>query len=120
MVLLFGPLYHLTDETERFSCIKEVSRVLKPNGLVFASFIPYLAGAIGVAARMFISPDQVSTKTLNRVFNKGVFINNAEKGFQEGCYPPSDEIVSLFEKNGFVKFYYVYTWFEKQAGRADI
>lgn len=102
-VLLFGPLYHLTGEAERLACVKEVYRILKPNGLVFASFIPYLSGAIGVAGRMFYFPDQVGVETLRKVFNSGIFNNNADRGFQEGYYPPSGEIVSLFSKNGFSK-----------------
>jgi len=102
-VLLFGPLYHLTNENERLSCAKEVHRVLNPQGLVFASFIPYLTGAIGVAARMFYFPDQVSVETLNHVFSNAIFNNNANRGFQEGYYPPSVEIVSLFQQNGFSK-----------------
>ena len=103
VVLLFGPLYHLTNEAERLSCIKEVNRVLIPNGLVFAAFIPYLSGAIGVAGRMFYFPDQVSVKTLKKVFEGGIFNNNANRGFQEGYYPTSDEVVSLFSDNGFSK-----------------
>jgi len=102
-VLILGPLYHLADEAERRSCIMEVKRVLKPNGLVFAAFIPYLSGAIGVAGRMFYFPDQVSVDTLKRVFEHGIFNNNANRGFQEGYYPTSDEIVSLFGENGFSK-----------------
>jgi len=102
-VLLFGPLYHLTDETERLACIKEVKRVLKPNGLIFANFLPYLSGAIGVAARMFLTPDQVNAETLNRVFEQGIFNNNTDKGFQEAYHATSDEVVSLFSDNGFSK-----------------
>ena len=102
-VLLFGPLYHLTNEAERLSCIKEVNRVLKPNGLLFAAFIPYLSGAIGVAGRMFYFPDQVSVTTLKKVFEGGIFNNNANRGFQEGYYPSSNEIVSLLSDNGFSK-----------------
>ena len=95
--LLFGPLYHLTGEEERLSCVREVNRVLKDGGLVFASFIPYLSGAVGIAGRMFSAPDQVSAETLRRVFSRGVFNNNADRGFQEGYFPSSGEIVSLFE-----------------------
>lgn len=102
-VLLFGPIYHLTNITERISCIKEVYRVLKKDGLVIASFIPYLTGAIGVATRMFYFPDQVAIETLNRVFSNGIFNNNADRGFQEGYYPTSKEIVKLFGENGFSK-----------------
>ena len=100
-VLLFGPLYHLTGEEERNSCINEVKRVLKANGLVFASFIPYLTGAIGVASRMFYFPAQVSIDTLQRVFRSGIFNNNADMGFQEGYYPTSSEVTALFKENGF-------------------
>ncbi|MCL2549146.1 MAG: class I SAM-dependent methyltransferase [Symbiobacteriaceae bacterium] len=102
-VLLLGPLYHLTDESERLACIKEVKRVLKPQGLVFASFIPFLSGAIGVVARMFLTPNQVDVETLNRVFNQGVFHNNTVQGFQEAYFPRSDEVVSLFSNSGFSK-----------------
>ena len=102
-VLLFGPLYHLTNESERLSCVKEVNRVLKTNGVVFASFIPYLTGAKGVAVRMFHFPDQAGVETLSRVFNNGIFNNNANHGFQEGYYPTSKEIALLFNKNGFSK-----------------
>ena len=102
-VLLFGPLYHLTNADERISCVKEVGRVLKPKGLVFVNFIPRLSGAVGAAARMFNFPDQVNIETLTRVFNEGIFNNNANRGFQEGYYPASNEIESLFVNNGFSK-----------------
>jgi len=102
-VLLLGPLYHLTNETERVSCVKEVHRVLKPNGKVFASFVPYLTGAIGVAGRMFIFPDQVTSETLSKVFDSGIFNNIANRGFQEGYYPTSTELLELFGNNGFSK-----------------
>ena len=52
---------------------------------------------------MFRFPDQVSAETLKRVFERGVFNNNTDRGFQEGYYPTSDEIVSLFNMNGFSK-----------------
>ena len=100
-VLLFGPLYHLTTEEERLACLNEVHRVLKTDGLVFASFIPYMSGAIGVAERLFRAPNQVSVQTLNQVFEQGIFNNNASEGFQEGYYPSSDEVIRLFQRTGF-------------------
>lgn len=105
VVLLLGPLYHLTNINERNTCLKELKRVLKQNGLIIASFIPYLSGAIGVASRMFNFPDQVSIPTLYQVFDNGIFNNNIDRGFQEGYYPTSDEIVQLFADNGFSKTY---------------
>lgn len=39
IVLLFGPLYHLRDATDRIQCIQEVKRVCKKDGILFFSFI---------------------------------------------------------------------------------
>lgn len=36
VVLCMGPLYHLPDEEERKQCLKEIYRVLKKGGLLFA------------------------------------------------------------------------------------
>ncbi len=103
VVLLFGPLYHLLEEIERNKCIQEVNRVLKKDGLVFASFIPYLSGSIAIVDRYFRHPEQVDIENLKTVFESGKFSNNVTSGFQEGYYPTSKEIENLFESNGFEK-----------------
>ena len=103
VVLLFGPLYHLTEKAEREKCITEVSRVLKKGGKVFASFIPHLSGSIALVQRFCWSPDQVDINTLEECFESGKFKNLSDKGFQEGYYPTSEEIENLFSANGFEK-----------------
>ena len=65
-VLLMGPLYHLLEKSERDQCIAEVNRVLKPGGIVFATFLPYLTGSIGVVDRFFGHPEQVNAETIRR------------------------------------------------------
>lgn len=102
-VLLFGPLYHLLEEDERNKCLKEVNRVLKKDGLVFASFIPYLSGSIAIVDRYFRHSEQVNIDNLKEVFRSGKYNNNASSGFQEGYYPTSNEIEELFKINGFNK-----------------
>ncbi|MFN8440345.1 MAG: class I SAM-dependent methyltransferase [Caldilineaceae bacterium] len=42
-VLLMGPLYHLLAEQERAQAVAEATRVLKPGGTLFASFITRFA-----------------------------------------------------------------------------
>lgn len=51
VVLLMGPLYHLIKETDRKTALEGALRLLKPNGIIVASFISnyapiqdYLAG----------------------------------------------------------------------------
>lgn len=100
-VLLFGPLYHLLEKAERIKCISEVKRVLKNNGLIFASYIPYLSGSIAILDRYFRHPEQVDNINLEKVFNSGKFNNNSTDGFQEGYYPTTDEIKTLFETMNF-------------------
>ena len=103
VVLLFGPLYHLTEKEEREICLAEVHRVLKFKGKIFASFIPHLSGSIALVSRFCWSPDQVSIETLNEAFNSGRFNNLSDKGFQEGYYPTSEEVENLFSEHGFEK-----------------
>ncbi len=103
VVLLFGPLYHLTEKDEREKCISEVKRVLKTGGKVFASFISHLSGSIALVQRFCWNPDQVNIDTLEECFDSGKFKNLSDKGFQEGYYPTSEEIENLFSSNGFEK-----------------
>ena len=103
VVLLFGPLYHLTEKAEREKCISEVNRVLKKGGKVFASFIPHLSGSIALVQRFCWSPEQVDINTLEECFESGKFKNLSDKGFQEGYDPGSEEIENLFSANGFEK-----------------
>jgi len=51
VVLLLGPLYHLTMATERIAAIKEAARVLKPGGRLFAAAISRWASALDGLAR---------------------------------------------------------------------
>ena len=103
VVLLFGPLYHLLEESEREQCVKEINRVLKSGGKVFASFIPYLSGSIAIVDRYFRHPEQVDINNLSEVFKSGKFNNSSDEGFQEGYYPTIKEIENLFSNSGFEK-----------------
>jgi ubiquinone/menaquinone biosynthesis C-methylase UbiE len=51
VVLLLGPLYHLTEATDRARALSEAARVLKPDGRLFAAGISRLASALDGLAR---------------------------------------------------------------------
>ena len=103
VVLAFGPFYHLTEKAERTRAVAEITRVLKPGGLVLAAFIPYLAGSVAIVDRYVHRPDQVDAQRLAEVFASGRFNNLAEVGFQEGYYAESAEMEALFAGCGFSK-----------------
>jgi SAM-dependent methyltransferase len=45
-VLMFGPLYHLTEPAERLRALAEARRVLKPSGLIFTAVISRFASLL--------------------------------------------------------------------------
>lgn len=51
IVLLLGPLYHLTDPGDRARALQEAARVLKPGGRLFAAAISRWASALDGLAR---------------------------------------------------------------------
>ena len=51
IVLLLGPLYHLTDPRDRAQALHEMARVLKPGGWLFAAAISRWASALDGLAR---------------------------------------------------------------------
>jgi SAM-dependent methyltransferase len=58
VVLLLGPLYHLTERRDRIQALVEARRVLEPGGLVFAAAVGRFASLLsGVAENLLGDPD---------------------------------------------------------------
>lgn len=102
-VLCMGPLYHLTEHNEITTSLKEIYRILKPNGKIIAGFIPLLSGTAGIIERSIYSPQQVTLENLEKTFSIGTFINNSESGFQEGKYISSKQIGEFMSQVGFAR-----------------
>jgi ubiquinone/menaquinone biosynthesis C-methylase UbiE len=57
VVLLLGPLYHLTERTDRLTALREARRILKPGGILFAAAISRFASALdGLRQALFDDP----------------------------------------------------------------
>lgn len=57
VLLLLGPLYHLTDASDRVRALGEARRVLRPGGVLFAAAISRYASALdGMARDLFADP----------------------------------------------------------------
>ena len=52
VVLLMGPLYHLTDRSERLQALSEARRVLRPGGVLIAAAIGRFAALLDMLVRL--------------------------------------------------------------------
>jgi SAM-dependent methyltransferase len=57
-VVLFGPLYHLTDRTDRIQALREAHRVLRPGGTLLAAAISRFASTLDGLCRGFLKDQQ--------------------------------------------------------------
>jgi SAM-dependent methyltransferase len=61
VVLLMGPLYHLTDPADRGRALRESARILRPGGLLFAAAISRWASALDGLARELLTEASFTT-----------------------------------------------------------
>ena len=88
-ILVMGPLYHLLEETDRIAAVNAALNLLKPGGLLFASFI-HMGGGLVFLSRecpeLLILPDEerfltplVAGKSYGgAAFTQAFFINQNE------------------------------------------
>lgn len=83
-VLCLGPLYHLPDEADRVRVFRELHRVLKPAGLLFAAFIARLS----FLRRTLLIPDErvhfMDDRWLKSLREDGCFQNSVPGRFTHG------------------------------------
>src|SRR6266571_3556720 len=103
VVLLMGPLYHLLDIDGRDRAVKEAYRVLRKNGLVFATFITRYAPMRWSAKN---EPEWLSQG--KQLLETGVWHQSATGipsktcvGFTDSYFAHPTEIKPLMMRNGF-------------------
>src|SRR6059036_788766 len=101
VVLLLGPLYHLQSETERQQAVRESRRVLRPGGIILASFITRYA-----PFRWAAKNDPSWMPSHRQLLETGVFIpsmgpKGADRGFTDAYFASPGEVKPLMEQEGF-------------------
>lgn len=74
LVLLLGPLYHLTDKRERIKALSEAKRIVKPGGFVLSAIISRYASLFDGFRRDLVYDDQF-VKILINDLRSGVHLN---------------------------------------------
>ena len=97
--LLMGPLYHLLTYEERLQALGETRRLLKPGGIVFASFISRFA-AFRDAAAKGLAWALEEPETNEMLLTSGINVA-ADDGFTDAYFAHPDEIIPLGEAAGF-------------------
>jgi ubiquinone/menaquinone biosynthesis C-methylase UbiE len=102
IVLLLGPLYHLTKKRDRMNALAEARRALKPGGLVFVAAISRFASAFDGMFRGFMR-DPEFFKIMRRDLRTGQHRNpkNRPEYFTTAYFHAPAELESEIQKAGF-------------------
>jgi SAM-dependent methyltransferase len=73
VVLLLGPLYHLTDRSDRLLALREAHRVLRPGGVMFAAAISRYAALFDLLVRLDRLHEPAIFATVAEAIETGVF-----------------------------------------------
>jgi SAM-dependent methyltransferase len=101
-ILLFGPLYHLTDRADRLQALQEAHRLLKPGGRLFAATISRFASLIDGLSRDLVS-DPVFVQILAQDLRNGQHRNPTDNPeyFTTAFFHHPDELRLELQTAGF-------------------
>jgi len=101
LVLLLGPLYHLTDRKERITALAEAKRVLKPGGLLLSAVISRYASLCDGFQRDLVFDDQFFN-LLTDDLRTGIHLNETDNQeyFTTAYFHTANEIVEEIGVSG--------------------
>jgi len=101
LVLLLGPLYHLTDRKERVMALTEAKRVLKPGGLLLSAVISRYASLFDGFQRDLVLDDQFFN-LLTDDLKTGIHLNETDNQeyFTTAYFHTSNEIMEEISESG--------------------
>ncbi len=102
VVLMFGPLYHLTDRTDRVKALWEAYRVLRPGGLLLAVGICRFTSALDGMRQGFFN-DPIFAQIVEHDLIDGQHRNptNKPEYFTTTFFHHPEELRAEVEENGF-------------------
>jgi len=105
LVLLFGPLYHLQQKTDRIRVITEAKRILKPGGVLLVATISRYASLLDGFWQNFIG-DVEFEKIIDQDLTNGNHFNTTDNPFYftEAHFHSQKEIEEEFTLSGFTHF----------------
>jgi SAM-dependent methyltransferase len=101
-IVLFGPLYHLTDRADRLQALREAHRVLRPGGTLLAVAISRFASALDGLCRGFLK-DPEFAEIVRQDLATGQHRNPTGRPeyFMETFFHHPDELRAEFAEAGF-------------------
>jgi hypothetical protein len=106
-VLLMGPLYHLLEEAGRVQSVEAALRLLKPDGLLYASFISMSGGLVyflKFAPEMLNCLDDNDKIFINALKNGGHYAGTA---FTQAFFIQPCEVLPFMSRFPLEKLHYL-------------
>ena len=100
VVLLMGPLYHLTDRSQRLLALREAHRVLKSDGILIAKAINRFASLLDGLMQGFID-DPTFVSVMSRDLDDGQHRSNSPEYFTTAFFHRAEELKQEIIEAGF-------------------
>lgn len=101
VVLMLGPLYHLTEGRDRRAALAEALRVLRPGGLLFSAAISRYAALLDLLVRLDRLHEPDVAARVEQAVKTGVFRGHAEGLFTTAYFHLPDDLATEVSAAGF-------------------